>query len=223
MKARIAELFDSMQGEGLYLGEKQIFVRFFGCNLSCSFCDTRLSHFKEYEPAELFDIIKSFGNKFHSVAFTGGEPLLQVEFLKEVLKLTHGARYKNYLESNGTLFAELKELIDLVDVVAMDFKLPSSTGMNSLWWMHKEFLKIACAKEVFVKAVICESTADADVAMSVNLIKAVNPSTVLILQPNSSENSVSLWQKIERFKGICFNEGVTVCTIPQMHKIVGVK
>jgi hypothetical protein len=59
--------------------------------------------------------------------------------------------------------------------------------------------------------------------MSVNLIKAVNPSTVLILQPNSSENSVSLWQKIERFKKICLNEGVTVCTIPQMHKIVGVK
>jgi len=223
MKGRISEIFESVQGEGLYLGEKQIFVRFSGCNLDCSFCDTKLSGFKEYEPLELLNEIKFFGNKFHSVAFTGGEPLLQKTFLKEVLKLTHDARYKNYLETNGVLFAELKGLIEYVDVVAMDFKLPSSTGMDSLWWMHKEFLKIASSKEVFVKAVICESTTDADVAMAVNLIKAVSPSTVLILQPNAAENSVALWQKIERFKENCRNEGITVCTIPQMHKIVGVK
>src|SRR3990167_3151859 len=103
MTGKIAEVFDSIQGEGLYLGEKQIFVRFFGCNLSCKFCDTKSDRFTEYEPEELFEEIKLYHNSFHSISFTGGEPLLQNDCLKEVLKLTSGHGYKNYLETNGTL------------------------------------------------------------------------------------------------------------------------
>ena len=86
MKAKIAEVFDSVQGEGIYLGERQLFVRFFGCNLSCDYCDTRPDRYLEYEPHELFDEIKLYGNNFHSICFTGGEPLLQKDFLKVVLQ-----------------------------------------------------------------------------------------------------------------------------------------
>ncbi|MBP7836242.1 MAG: 7-carboxy-7-deazaguanine synthase QueE, partial [Candidatus Omnitrophica bacterium] len=60
MKGKIAEVFDSVQGEGLYLGEKQIFVRFYGCNLGCRFCDTKLQSFMEYEPEELFQELKLY-------------------------------------------------------------------------------------------------------------------------------------------------------------------
>ena len=137
MKARIVEVFDSIQGEGLYLGEKQIFVRFFGCNLSCSFCDTKPDRFMEYEPHELIKELKLYKSKYHSISFTGGEPLLAKDFLKEVFKATAKDGHRHYLETNGTLHFELEELIDYIDIVAMDVKLPSSSGMGNLWHQHR--------------------------------------------------------------------------------------
>jgi len=223
MKGRIAEVFDSVQGEGLYLGEKQIFVRFFGCNLTCRFCDTKLNSFIEYEPEELFEEIKLYPNDFHSISFTGGEPLLQKDFLKEVLKLTTKGGYKNYLETNGTLPGELADIIDYFDIVAMDIKLPTSTGMGNLWSMHREFLNVASKKEVFLKTIICHSTQEEDLREVLSLIKEVHNPSVLVLQPNSYENDGALTKKLENFKDICIKEGVITCIIPQMHKIVGIK
>jgi len=223
MKGRIFEVFESIQGEGLYLGERQLFVRFFGCNLSCKFCDTKLDCFMEYEPAELLAELKLYQNGYHSIAFTGGEPLLQADFLKETLKLTRQAGYKNYLETNGTLAGELENIIDYVDIVAMDLKLPSSTGMGRLWGLHRKFLKIASAKEVFLKAVICQSTIEEDLREALKLIKEINNSLILVLQPNSYEDKRSLLEKAENFKGICRQEGITACVIPQMHKFLGVR
>jgi len=84
-KAKIAEVFESFQGEGIYAGVKQVFVRFFGCNLACIFCDTPLKHFKEYSPNALKKEISRFSG-YHSLCFTGGEPLLQADFLKGFLE-----------------------------------------------------------------------------------------------------------------------------------------
>jgi len=222
MKGRIAEVFDSIQGEGLYLGEKQIFVRFFGCNLNCQFCDTKLNRFIEYEPQELFKEIQLYQDDYHSISFTGGEPLLQIDFLKEVLNLTSGAGYKSYLETNGTLPGELQDVIDYLDIVAMDLKLPSSTGMGDFWGLHYKFLKIASQKRVFLKAVICQSTKAEDLREMLNLIKEVDKSAILVLQPNSYEKQ-ALKEKLEDFKKICLSENITACVIPQIHKLIGVK
>ncbi len=223
MKARITEVFDSIQGEGLYLGEPQVFVRFFGCNLHCKFCDTRPNRFSEYEPQELFDEIKLYRDSFHSISFTGGEPLLQKDFLKEILSMTYDQGYKNYLETNGTLSSELKELIHHVDIVAMDLKLPSSTGMGKLWAMHYKFLEIASHKEVFLKTIISEGTSEEDLKEALNLIKEVNRAAILVLQPNSYEDYGRLEKKLKDFKDTCVENRITACIIPQMHKIMGVK
>ncbi|MBU0548327.1 MAG: 7-carboxy-7-deazaguanine synthase QueE [Candidatus Omnitrophica bacterium] len=223
MKAKIVEVFDSVQGEGLYLGEKQIFVRFFDCNLSCSFCDTRPDRFMEYDPQELFKEIKLYRDKYHSISFTGGEPLLCKDFLKEILKLTAKHGHRHYLETNGTLAVELEELIEHIDIVAMDLKLPSSSGMGDLWDKHKNFLKVACRKEVFLKAIICLGTKEDDLRQALELIKGVSPASILILQPNSNENQELLQEKLSKFKQVCVQESVTACVIPQIHKIVGVR
>jgi len=222
-KARIAEVFDSVQGEGIYLGEKQIFVRFFGCNLNCVYCDTKLDRFMEYEPKELLEEIKLYRDKYHSISFTGGEPLLCKDFLKEILKLTAKQGYKHYLETNGTLVAELQEVIEYIDIVAMDLKFPSSSGMGNLWHTHKKFLEVACQKEVFLKAIICQSTQEEDLKEALKLVKEVSPASVFILQPNSHENHGVLKEKLSKFKETCSQFGVTACVIPQIHKIVGLR
>lgn len=222
MKGRISEIFHSVQGEGLYLGEKQLFVRFHGCNLSCRFCDTKLDRFMEYEPEEVLDELKLYED-FHSVSFTGGEPLLQKDFLKATLELSKSQGFKNYLETNGTLSGELEDVIDFVDIVAMDVKLPSSSEMGKLWGMHRRFLEIASKKEVFVKMIICKSTQADCLKEALKLMKAVDRSAVAILQPNSFELDDELSAKLESFRDICFNEGVIACVIPQMHKMVGLR
>jgi len=221
VKAKINEIFDSVQGEGLYLGEKQIFVRFFNCNLSCSYCDTKLDRFTEYEPGELFEEIKLYRDRHHSISFTGGEPLLYADFLEEIFKLTSRGGHKHYLETNGTLFSELEQLIDRIDIIAMDLKFPSSSGMGSLWQMHRKFLKIAARKEVFLKAIICQSTTEEDLREALAVIKETSPASILVLQPNSNENHSVLQEKLLSFKNIANQQRVTTCVIPQMHKIMG--
>ncbi len=156
MKGKIAEVFASIQGEGLYLGEKQVFVRFYGCNLNCGYCDTKLDSFKEYESQKLFEEIKRYGER--SISFTGGEPLLQKDFLKELLKLTFAEGFINYLETNGTLFEALAETIDYLHIVAMDLKLPSSTGSFPFGVEHRMWVEIAAGKEVIRKTGSCQAT-----------------------------------------------------------------
>ncbi|MEI6631897.1 MAG: 7-carboxy-7-deazaguanine synthase QueE [bacterium] len=221
MKGKISEVFDSVQGEGIYLGEKQLFVRFFGCNLNCKYCDTKMDCFTEYEPAELLEEIRLYRDKYHSISFTGGEPLLQVDFLKEILRLTRKDNFRHYLETNGTLPDALGQVIDDVDIVAMDIKLPTSTGLDNFWHKHRKFLSIASVKEVFLKSVICDSTQEADLLLALELIKEINKSVVMVLQPNSREDSEPLRKKIEDFRDTCIKHHITSCIIPQIHKVVG--
>ncbi len=223
MKGKISEIFDSVQGEGLYLGEKQLFVRFFGCNLNCKFCDTKLHHFTEYEPQELLDELNLYHDDYHSVSFTGGEPLIQKDFLKEALALTLEKGYTNYLETNGTLPEALEEVIDFVHIVAMDLKLSSSTGLDNFWQEHRRSLEIAAQKGTFLKTVICQSTREEDLRQGLNLLKETNRFAILVLQPNSYERNSLLQEKLVNFKEICLNEGINACVIPQMHKIIGIK
>jgi organic radical activating enzyme len=223
MIGRISEIFESIQGEGIFFGERQIFVRLFDCNLECRFCDTKASNYREFQPLELLQELKKYGTDFHSVSFTGGEPLLQKDFLKQVLKLTRRNGFKNYLETNGTLPNELEEVIDLLDIVAMDLKLPTSTGLGDFWDAHRRFLRISSQKEVFIKAVINQSTQVQDLRKSIEIIKEVNPGCVLVLQPDANEEYELVKEKIEFFREICNKEDLVTCVIPQLHKMVGVK
>ena len=81
--AKITEIFQSIQGEGPYVGAKQVFIRFFECNMRCVWCDTPQSiggegaHFEDYTSDELWRKISDLWNGCHSVSFTGGEPLIQ--------------------------------------------------------------------------------------------------------------------------------------------------
>jgi len=224
LKGKVSEVFKSIQGEGLYQGVDQIFVRFFGCNLECSFCDTKLDYYKEKTTLELFNEIVSFGD-CHSLSITGGEPLLQIDFLRELLKfLKNQKQFSNgiYLETNGTLPENLEKVIEYTDIIAMDFKLPSSTGLDQFWEEHQKFLKIACKKKTFVKAVINTTTIIEDVCKMIEIIKNSGEEATVVLQPQDSLE-IMVKSKLEGFRQLCQEEGIQAKIIPQIHKKLGLR
>lgn len=223
MKGRISEIFSSIQGEGIYAGQSQVFARFAECNISCSYCDTKFDLYREYDSKELLSEIESFGKGLRSVSLTGGEPLYQKDFLKEILCLLKQRGYKTYLETNGTLPLALKEVISNVDIVAMDIKLPSSGDNHCAYWQeHRDFLKISLGKDVFVKAIICCSTTQEDYLDMLNLLKGMDYRGTLVLQPNSFEKE-RLREKLAAFKKYAQPYSFSVRVIPQIHKLIGVR
>mgnify|MGYP001583134802 FL=1 len=62
-----------------------------------------------------------------------------------------------------------------------------------------------------------------DLEEALKIIKEINKSAVLVLQPNCYENHNQLKDKLENFKNICVKENVMACVIPQMHKEIGMK
>lgn len=221
---RINEIFSSIQGEGVYFGQKQVFLRFSGCNLSCGYCDTEFESFQEYDTDSVLRKIQSYGPDFSCVSFTGGEPLLQKDFLKESLTLVKEKGYQTYLETNGTIPAALNEVIGLVDIVAMDIKLPSSSGVSDDYWRrHYDFLNIAQAKDVFVKVVVGVNTSCGDFITMLDLLQSLDYSGALVIQPNSRDGLEELVDNVALFKKLCAEYLIPSCVIPQLHKLIGVR
>src|SRR5574344_1428444 len=190
--AKICEMFTSVQGEGPYIGGKQLFIRFCGCNLNCDYCDT--TEFKNavfnVTPVELNNYIQKFGlETIHSVSLTGGEPLLWSDFLLEFLPLLEN---KIYLETNSTLPKDLEKIKDYVNVIAADIKLPSSSGVTNSFALHDEFFKVAkfYKKEIFAKVVFDNTILEDEI---LNCAKLANKYEIpLILQPKTDINGLTL-------------------------------
>ena len=166
MKANVIEIFPSIQGEGPYAGTRQVFVRFYKCNMHCTWCDTPQSigdsggKYQELTLQEIVDQITTVAGGCHSVSLTGGEPLLQHECVRALRPYLKKLKLISYVETNGVLYKELAKVIKDIDIVAMDIKLPSSTRCPPCWDAHKKFLKVASRKEVFIKTVITADTAE---------------------------------------------------------------
>jgi organic radical activating enzyme len=95
---RINDIFYSLQGEGHNTGRAAVFVRFAGCNLRCSFCDTEFDTYREMSDEEILAAISGYPARF--VVLTGGEPTLQVD--EAFIELLHQHGYEVAMESNGT-------------------------------------------------------------------------------------------------------------------------
>ena len=247
-QAQLNELFASIQGEGLYVGERQIFVRFAGCNLTCQYCDSPqalvLSPTFKFEPvpgnhkfenrnnpvdvSQLIELVGQLDKPVgacHSVSLTGGEPLLQVDFLKEFLPaLKKELKLPIYLETNGVLPDHLAEVIELIDIIAMDIKLPSATGLSPYWKEHKKALETAYLKEVFVKAIFAKETTIKEIDEAAALIAAVDENIPLVLQPVTPHGAVKHRPTAEQmlaFEATAKRKLKRVLVIPQTHKLAG--
>jgi 7-carboxy-7-deazaguanine synthase len=105
---QLAEIFYSIQGEGLWTGTPAVFVRLAGCNLACDFCDTDYSTKFFASIDEAVAMVREAGDVCPMVVLTGGEPFAQAETAELIGALRRDGR-RVHVESNGTIFAELPE------------------------------------------------------------------------------------------------------------------
>jgi 7-carboxy-7-deazaguanine synthase len=105
---QIAEIFYSVQGEGMWTGTPAVFVRLAGCNLSCDFCDTDYAVKELMSVEEALRRVRDVAAHCPMVVLTGGEPLAQEETPALIEALRADGR-RVHIESNGTIFTSLPE------------------------------------------------------------------------------------------------------------------
>jgi 7-carboxy-7-deazaguanine synthase len=246
-RAMIHEIFTSIQGEGPWIGERHIFVRFAGCDIKCRYCDTpnigqfqpensspqicriqTASELSRYEQipnpvsaSDLTTICRNFiipGPSRPTLSITGGEPLLHCTFLAQWLPNVRDT-FRIYLETNGIHASAMLDLRDMIDVVSMDFKLPSATGLRSFWEEHKQFLSAARGRSLFVKSVVTGDTERGDIVTAAQILAAFDSSIPFILQPVSGHHAPGSAMLMEfQRTALALLEDVRV--IPQAHKIL---
>ena len=243
MTGNLIEIFSSAQGEGPYIGYRQVFVRFEGCNLRCRYCDTAHavgSHpscavetlcpeepeLSAANPVSAEDAAKFIRRLLdaaphHSVSFTGGEPLLHADFIAAVAQRISA---RVFLETNGTLVDELKKVLPYVDIVSMDVKPPSAAG-ESLWARHRAFLATAAEKDVYVKLVVTSDLTEAELAETCRLIAEVRTDIPLILQPVTSRGGCvpPKAEELLRMQEQALRILRNVRLIPQAHSMMGIR
>lgn len=240
MPSYINEIFNSIQGEGLCVGTRQVFVRFSECQLHCAYCDTPQTRNisgscrVERTPGKGdFYFIKNPLNKDElegiirelwtpstkHVSLTGGEPLIHADFIK-----TLELEYPLYLETNAGFPEKAKELKDIISIASCDIKLPehdSTDHYNELLENELETISILNeTSKTFVKVIILPETTAQSLSFAVEGIASIDSSIPLILQPVTSSRKVSpsLLLELMDFAGKKLKD---VRVIPQTHKMIG--
>ncbi|MDG6256714.1 MAG: radical SAM protein [Methanomicrobiaceae archaeon] len=201
---KISELFRSIQGEGRNQGCISVFVRLAGCNLDCTWCDTRYAREEgaDMAPEEVAAQVGRLGGR--RVCITGGEPLLQADELLLLLDRLRADRYIVEIETNGTLdFRPFREYA----AICMDVKCPSS-GETS----DTSLLAYLTARDC-VKFVV---GGHADLEYARSLIGCVPTGPEILVTPVEGSD-------LAEIAGYILAHNLPVRLQVQLHKIIGVK
>ncbi len=239
---QLIEIFSSIQGEGLLIGRRQVFVRMAGCNLDCAYCDTpfapMLSCRVEDAPGSanfcdlpnpvaletLYNVLYRWQTVapgiHHSISLTGGEPLIQGELLREWLPVLRRI-LPIHLETNGTLPGPLEPLLPHLDWISMDLKLASLTGVPTPWEAHRDFLRLARRGTCCVKLVVGEETSREELEEAASLVHEAGDDIPLILQPVTREGRSGLrGADLLALQGIGARIHSQTLVIPQTHRFI---
>ncbi len=237
MEAYIHEIFISIQGEGSLVGLPFVFVRFAECNLKCPYCDTKFSwdkrEFCYFDDTKIInpvsedsfvELISSL--PFNYISFTGGEPLINSEFIENVIDKIDK---KIFIETNGTLYEKLNsKLLKEVSFWSVDLKLPSIVK-EDLFELHKRFIfKLKeCSGFVNFKVIFSENSNENEfstVFKIVNEFYKENKRVSLIFQPITKDSIIRVEQKQLNFIYYIMKEAeFEVRLIPQIHKILNLQ
>jgi 7-carboxy-7-deazaguanine synthase len=201
---KINEIFYSIQGEGAWTGLPNIFIRTTGCNLRCSFCDTKYAYNKGREMTlnEIIKKIKQYPCKY--VCITGGEPLLQKDIIYLIDELLKKG-YKIIIETNGSL--SIEKLVDKKSLmISLDIKCPSSNMYENNYLENINFLK----KGDQIKFVIKNKK---DYEYAKGILEKYKPLCTIFFQPVWGKNPKILTKWI-------INDGLNVKLGLQIHKII---
>lgn len=131
-RLKVCEIFQSINGEGTRAGQPAVFVRLAGCNLNCSYCDTKWANgpdapCEEMTAREIHEKVSSYG--IRCVTLTGGEPLLHKHVDELLSELCGDDKLSVEIETNGSTDVSIADKMKNRPLLTMDYKLPSS-GME---------------------------------------------------------------------------------------------
>ena len=242
----LSELFVSLQGEGSYSGQRQLFVRLSGCNMRCGYCDTpdsleKSQHCRVDFPGgeskfldnpvsveTLAAVVARFIAEDPSIAMlavTGGEPMMQADFLEAWFKASPPER-PCLLETNATIARGLDRLLPSFSVVSADVKLPSNSGEVSFWKQHEEFLSGCDGVELYVKMPVDAVTSREDVVRGAELVARCAPAATLYLQPLADPGSNEAARPAAFMEELLAAASARVADTRvsvQMHKMMGLR
>lgn len=222
----VMEIYRSIQGEGTLMGVPTTFVRFFACNLRCSWCDTRYSWsvreggtWRTLSPQAVADEVVALGARH--VVLTGGEPTLQKD-LPALAMLLKAHDYHLTIETNATIVPE--SLLPMIDLWSLSPKL-SSAGENYV--RHEalaRFLAVLRPEQQQWKFVVRD---DADEQLLRQLLSSYSAfrerQLPLILQPEGDSACPDYPQALERLAERVrdpFWQPYYVRVLPQLHVII---
>ena len=150
---RVNETFYSIQGEGPQIGMPALFIRLAGCNLDCSYCDSKYAkEGKTNLPALIVNETLN-GHQCKNVVITGGEPMIQHDLLT-LLKLIRNKGGIPYVETNGTIFDSM--IIGFANfIVSPKLQYMNENYLKVLkkWQMHATFKFVIGSRREFDEAV----------------------------------------------------------------------
>lgn len=205
---KVVEIFKSIEGEGRRAGLPAVFIRLYGCNLNCTYCDTRYGcEGGDYELLtipEILDCVEDLNCK--NVTITGGEPLLQGD-LKGLISELLKRNYRINIETNGSL--EINDLpCNAGCFLTMDYKCPSS-GMESSMNINN-FLFLD--SEDVLKFVVGTQE---DLDRAYDIIKIFNPKAQIYFSPVFGKMNP------EKIVDFIISKGLNNCKVQlQLHKII---
>lgn len=237
-RARVSEIFTSIEGEGIFVGKKTMFIRLSGCHLKCRWCDTKyalpLDSGTDYQIDEIKDlIIKELRPFTYKVNFTGGEPLLQTEAVIELADfIKKQTNLKTYMESSCFDSELFSKVLPYIDICKIEFKTDDSNVVEDEEYDNLLLNEIRCLelavesnKATYIKIVVTNSTnLESFKNLVYNISKKIKPSDILgfIIQPSFGIDQPTVNKLLDTYDIVepMFPE---VRIIPQLHKEIGAR
>lgn len=204
----INEIFKSIEGEGIRMGYPVTFIRLYGCNLNCSYCDTRYScEGQDGTEMSVAEVVKRANElEVKRITLTGGEPLIH-ENVEELVDELLNEGFEVNIETNGSI--DIYPYIKKPNVIiTMDYKSISS-GMADK--MNHKNLKYLRGQDV-LKFVVGNKE---DLDDMKNVIETYSPSCNIFVSPIFTK--IELPDMVDYIKDNKLND----CRIQvQLHKII---